>query len=1229
MKKKLLDILLITANKIENLHLKLSKEKQTEVNYTSLSPINNGDEKGHYSNALRWAINNRKKEDIKNIALTGPYGSGKSTILKTFKKNYKEKDLKFLNISLASFKDEKTKLDENGMPIEKDKEELLRLIETSILQQIFYHEKDKNIPDSRFKKIKSYSIRHLVFVSLGILFFIIALLNYFYPFFIKNAFKDYPLNTITYEILHYGSILIILVGIFFLIYKSIRIISSITINKLKFQSAEIGIGESLNKSILNHHLDEILYFFTIRPYNVVIIEDLDRFEETEIFTKLREINLLLNESKKTKNKNIVFIYAVRDDMFSDNDRIKFFDFIIPVIPVINSSNSGEIILYKKNKYNYNLTDTFIEDISFFIDDMRLLHNITNEFYLYKVKQSESPLNEDKLFAMITYKNIYPNDFVALSKNEGELYKVLNSKLNYSNQKINLIEEEILLLKKELKNLDLINIKNINELRLLYVVRIMDTLEGFDSFVINDIPVSIDEVLKDKNFEYLKKNNLNYKKKTFDSYYGRNKISNLNVVNNFDEIQKLVNSEKKYNEREKDIIDFNSGKSSPLKIQIQNLEKEKIKVRSLKISTLLQSNEDIDLKLDEKFDEHFITILIRNGYISEDYLDYISLFHEGSITRNDHRFIINVRNKQKLEFDYKLTKIEKIVSKINPIDFDSKFILNYDLLDFLLKEPIIYKIQLDYVFNKLKDESSLSVQFIDSFIDRTESLSLFIKTLCNYWFSIWRFYENDLTYTEGPLKEMLEYIIEYADIKAINEIEKQSNLTKHLLKDSNILNIISNNDKLRSVITELKLKFNDLDFENSPESLLDFIYQNNYYQINKKIIPKFIKKYGEFEQISYDISNYSSLKNSKAINLINYIEANIDNYIENLYLKLDSNVNEEQKTYIELLNNPELSLKLKKDIVKKVSTKISEISIIENTDFAFFIIDNNKIEANWENLLCSYNNYEGEISESTINFINSIQNAKQLSKSIIPEEVKGENIFEVFIKDLLLRNDIDNEAYDLITKLIPWWYSDLNLNNLDEEKIHSLIHNRVINPTKKSFDYLKENFDNLNIKLLEKHKSKFIELIEELVLDENDLRLILESKALNNFEKNKFLNVCTLDIILSKSENIKLISQLLINDDSFKVNESIFENILQNNNISILNRIKIYNKNLFDVNELSIEEFLKNLDINYGKITNKNKKAKLEDNINNRELLNNLIRNNYISSFSKTILGSLIVNHKRK
>lgn len=49
--------------------------------------------------------------------------------------------------------------------------------------------------------------------------------------------------------------------------------------------------------MLSEHLAEILYFFQETEYDVVIFEDLDRFENKKIFLKLRELNYILNKSK--------------------------------------------------------------------------------------------------------------------------------------------------------------------------------------------------------------------------------------------------------------------------------------------------------------------------------------------------------------------------------------------------------------------------------------------------------------------------------------------------------------------------------------------------------------------------------------------------------------------------------------------------------------------------------------------------------------------------------------------------------------------------------------------------------------------------------------------------------------------------------------------------------------------------------------------------------------------
>ncbi|KAA6310519.1 hypothetical protein EZS27_038188, partial [termite gut metagenome] len=60
-------------------------------------------------------------------------------------------------------------------------------------------------------------------------------------------------------------------------------------------------------------------------------------------------------------------------------------------------------------------------------------------------------------------------------------------------------------------------------------------------------------------------------------------------------------------------------------------------------------------------QKLVNLLLRNGYIDEDYWDYISLFHEGSLSKNDHSFLLNVKSQNKTEFNHRLDKIGNLIS----------------------------------------------------------------------------------------------------------------------------------------------------------------------------------------------------------------------------------------------------------------------------------------------------------------------------------------------------------------------------------------------------------------------------------------------------------------------------------------------------------------------------------------------------------------------------------------
>jgi ABC-type dipeptide/oligopeptide/nickel transport system ATPase subunit len=309
---------------------------------------------------------------INNIAITGSYGSGKSTILRTFENQYKQ--YKYLNISLASFTDNKE--EKNG------EQAFERRLEISILQQMFYHVAPSVIPDSRFKRIVNVTRNKLLLLSAFLILWILSAL-----ILVKFGYieKLNPTGWKTNEPISWTtffSSIVFFTGIGLFVKNVYRLFSNSKISKLNIKG-ELEFGEAVDKSVFNQHLEEILYFFERTDFNVVVIEDVDRFNSTDIFTKLREINILINNSDLIK-RPIKFLYAIKDEMFTDkNERVKFFEYIIPIIPFINPSNANDQLTKLINEAELQgvLSPDFTSDVLTFIDDidMRLLINIFQEY----------------------------------------------------------------------------------------------------------------------------------------------------------------------------------------------------------------------------------------------------------------------------------------------------------------------------------------------------------------------------------------------------------------------------------------------------------------------------------------------------------------------------------------------------------------------------------------------------------------------------------------------------------------------------------------------------------------------------------------------------------------------------------------------------------------------------------------------------------------------------------
>lgn len=431
---------------------------QKNNNFQKLTPINNMDLKIYYE-ALNFVFTN---DEIKNVAISGSYSAGKSSVIETYKNRHHEID--FLHISLAHFQStelEEKKLSQNSIPskLESDSNGPDRGIETvlegKILNQLIHQIDPEKIPQTNFKVKQKVSNGNIIKSTVIITAFLVfaAYIGFFNSWcqFVSTLtiqwLKDYLLwSTNSAYLFFSGIVCTAILGL--LVFTGIKTQKNKNIfRKVSLQGNEIEIFEDQDDSYFDKYLNEVLYLFEYSNADVIVFEDMDRYNVNQIFEKLREINTLINNKRKKENKApIRFFYLLRDDIFVSKDRTKFFDFIIPIIPVIDGSNSYDQFIehFKKGGIFelFNNNKNFLQSLSLYVDDMRILKNINNEFLIYINQIQFTELDCNKLLAIIAYKNIFPRDFGDLQIGMGFVYTLFDRKPDFIRQEIKKIEMEI-------------------------------------------------------------------------------------------------------------------------------------------------------------------------------------------------------------------------------------------------------------------------------------------------------------------------------------------------------------------------------------------------------------------------------------------------------------------------------------------------------------------------------------------------------------------------------------------------------------------------------------------------------------------------------------------------------------------------------------------------------------------------------------------------------------------
>ncbi|MGG0664868.1 hypothetical protein ABE042_12225 [Viridibacillus arvi] len=1087
-----------------------------------------------FLDAMKWAIDD---ESNKNIAITGPYGAGKSSLIDTFIKKEEIED-KTVKISIATFnKDTKdattnNKSQDTDVPLEN-------ILEQQILQQLVYKIEPDKIPFSKFTRIFDLD----KYKTLATIFFMLIMSLITYSMFkfswLPKAYSRFISGDLNY------TAMIVLIGIFlvavytYFIYICILIFQKLGLSKFGFGSTSIEVVTKENNTVFNRYLDEIIYFFKQSKYQYVIFEDLDRFENISIYERLKSLNIILNNTKQLSEQNIVFIYALKDDLFINKDgsheiynRTKFFDFIIPTVKIVHSSNAENLLLKRlKSEFQSDgklvgLTIEFIEDIALYINDMRILINICNEYKVYKNALVNNGITADGLFAVVVYKNIYPGDYSSLLSNKGKVYEILNIKdliINKIKKKIETIQRQIDLgiisetyssdeiatlfyLEKDINGITQIDVINSEG-----ITKNTITKNNSSKFKFEGLFESCLELGNDFNLQY----HYSYNRNT-EIFNGLGFFSISNKMNFLERYRAIYYKEKENSLiREKEVLE------------------EKIKEIKLNSISFLIKNDYMNSEkiLDEMQKEYdLLYFLIRNGWIDESYEDYLSYFYEGSLSNNDNKFLKAIRNGLAEDENLDLKNVTKVINRIKIEEISSPSVFNRNLLEFLIENRQTqhekFSAMVKLLFNS-EIGKDYYLRFIEYMSDNVNfnGIGALISNANERGFKIWGDIVDNL---DTPRKENYAYAIINSWLFINDKNFNSINFMKEFIEQVEPQKIYDNCnlEAIQQMLEDLDIKFENITSLN--EERKDYVAKHSYFEISLINIQHLIEEV--------------KIKNVLDNELISdYVNVSIEKFIECVILELDSYI-EDEETLISFLNDEGLDESLKYRLIEKSTNRIEDISKLDSIRN---LINLDKMKCNINNIisLINHGEYEEEVvSLDTVlsnksNWNELLQNKNEINQisddafNLITEEffkseiVSGkamENLFKDTERYITVPNDLlestDENLYDKLSSLIKVLGWDIEVYRF----ISEYDDNELL--LKYLFDVLKNyEYDEIKDDLLHLNSEGLLPWSEELIgkLDFDDEERITYFKNVSSKVTEKFvLDETCVTIPLSPELNLK-------------------------------------------------------------------------------------------------------------
>lgn len=1174
-----------------------SQKHEETSRYVDLAPTSNADPKGIYSAALAFATANDK---VYNIALTGPYGSGKSSIINTYLKRYEGN---YLRISLASFLPDS---EDNRREIDPQE------IERSILQQMLYGQDADKLPLSRFKRIQRPS-KDAPLMSL------LVLLGCFSAWHLFQSRSDIVSGEFFTPFklgnwLNYATFGIGFAFLWRLMHQLYVKSLGISVKSISLRNVEMSTDALDKESILNRHLDEIIYFFQSTSYELVIIEDLDRFERPEIFVTLREINGLINTNNGV-NQRVRFLYALRDDMFANKDRTKFFEFIVPVIPIINSSNSIDKVLEEGQRLQLEkrLNPQFLREVSRYLDDLRLIKNIFNEYatYIANLEQDEQGgLDPNKLLAILIYKNIMPDDFELLHQQKGKIATILHR----YDECVAVVEADkrdaIRRINESVAEAETQHPRDLGELRRIYAMAIAGRLDGHCLGVrIRNVSVHISKLADHELFEEI------LSSENAQQYGPQVGGRSLNLSG----VQSDVDPKLSYAER-KELIERRSSESkAEAAKKVQNLKDQIASIRRSRFNDILQANAatlEGDLAgLGEN--RNLMEYLLFEGFLDDTYYQYISLFHSGRLSPADNNFLKQIRGFKTPAPDFQIDNPAEVIVEMRDEDFQRSYVLNRHLMDHMLEHSAKHKARISHAMKYIADNFANAQDFLESYYTSGKSVHDFMETLSGGWAGF-----AEAAVETRNAADHVAHILSALPASAFTAASAQNSAIRNYLSDHLVDVLNTGLDFELGKLNTLSVEVLSLADINEHSSASKYVVENSLYRVTFDNIHWVMKANLQTQDLeALKTQNFSTIRSYAPEYLRQHVRGNFQTYLDDVLLALEDNTEEHLGAIRTALNHRDVTDESLAAFVTKQDAVFEDLGDVPERFFPL-LFEHNLIKPKWCNVVryVSIEGYDGKVLTA---FLQDNENRKELLAE------KYEHSAEtIAVSRFILRNeglsDVDLKAY---LDVVPTNFKDFpNDVNLGRRQI--LAASGVIALNANSFGSAAEDDQTLTALLVKRItdylKDKAIYTVEEPILKS------LLRASLTDAQKLPIVLDLDSSSVVADAELAALAGPVLDRSDvDLTQFDFSYLNAIVHNTSPIDRQISLFNKCQQQMSEDQVRQVLAGLPSPYSTIAHYCVYPKLENTEQNRVLAEWLHSREIISSWSTTFLGDIRINTFRR